>query len=99
MEAGVDIYAQSHSAALASRGIPPLMHSFSVGSPGSSGSAAVGSTSLLLSPRGPAVYSSEDTVESVIGNQEFQFLNVCLKYIFRTAYFIFMKLQRWNAVN
>ena len=55
MEAGVDVYAT------VSHRIPPLMHSFSVGSPGSN-------TSILLSPRGPTLYSSEETVESVIGN-------------------------------
>jgi len=66
MDAGADIFTHSHSAALASRGIPPLMHSFSVGSPGSS--PAVGGSSVVLSPRGTMGYSSEETVESVIGN-------------------------------
>ena len=52
--------------------IPPLFHSLSVGSPGSGASLGFGSTpstplSVALSPRSLALYSSEDTVESVIG--------------------------------
>lgn len=57
MEAG----AHSHASMLAGRGIPPLMHSFSACSPGN--------TATMLSPREPTVYSSEETVESVIGNR------------------------------
>lgn len=49
-------------------GIPPLMHSFSVGSPSNNNVSSVPCNSKSLgSPRGPAFYSSEDTVESVIG--------------------------------
>jgi len=52
--------------------IPPLFHSLSVGSPGSSVGLGLGSApstplSVTLSPRSLALYSSEDTVESVIG--------------------------------
>jgi len=52
--------------------IPPLFHSLSVGSPGSGVGLGLGSApstplSAALSPRGLALYSSEDTVESVIG--------------------------------
>jgi len=58
--------------------IPPLFHSLSVGSPGSSGvGVGLGSTpstplSVALSPRSLALYSSEDTVESVIGQLLFK---------------------------
>jgi len=52
--------------------IPPLFHSLSVGSPGSGVGIGLGSApstplSAALSPRSLALYSSEDTVESVIG--------------------------------
>ena len=52
--------------------IPPLFHSLSVGSPNSGVGVSLGSApstplSAALSPRSLAFYSSEDTVESVIG--------------------------------
>jgi len=53
--------------------VPPLFHSLSVGSPPGSvaglglGSAPSTPLSAALSPRSLALYSSEDTVESVIG--------------------------------
>jgi len=52
--------------------VPPLFHSLSVGSSGSGTGLGLGSTpstplSVALSPRSLALYSSEDTVESVIG--------------------------------
>jgi hypothetical protein len=92
MEAGVDIYAQSHSAALASRGIPPLMHSFSVGSPGGGGNTAVGNTSML-SPHGQTVYSSEDTVESVIGNSTLEVYHSYQKSVIAEALFVLCQLH------
>ena len=59
--------------------IPPLFHSLSVGSPGSGVSVGLGSApstplSVALSPRSLALYSSEDTVESVIGRLLFSSL-------------------------
>ena len=63
MEAGADIYSHIRAGILPSHGIPPLMHSFSLGSPGGSGSCTAGMTS----PRAQTMYSSEETVESVIG--------------------------------
>jgi len=60
--------------------IPPLFHSLSVGSPpGSAAGHGLGSApstplSVALSPRSLAFYTSEDTVESVIGQSYFPWL-------------------------
>jgi len=62
--------------------IPPLFHSLSVGSSGSGAGIGLGSApstplSAALSPRSLALYSSEDTVESVIGRLQL-LLFLCL---------------------
>jgi len=65
----MNLYAE---AAMSRHMIPPLFHSLSVGSPASGAGSGLGSApstplSVALSPRSLALYSSEDTVESVIG--------------------------------
>lgn len=72
--------------------VPPLFHSLSVGSPGSvTGLGSTPSTplSVALSPRSLALYSSEDTVESVIGQLLFSSYQCIFPLLFAAVAFVY----------